>query len=401
MMDHRPKSQLYEAIADHALAEMNGEMDEKQLSAWKAHLAECPACEESTAWLRDLREGAAELAEGSCWMGCGALSISSVLDYLQQKDTARGAAHKVAIHIAACPHCSELIEECADWAGAESEAGAELPKEAVKEGITSLRQTLADNLRSISSAFPQVLERVIELLQSTTLPIPALQVTLGAAMLRAFQPLRSDVRKPFEFIWSAHGRADSYLFRVSNPNIGKTHEISLEPTSGNAPERLSSDCIEMELGTDVWCWWSVDAFDAEGRKLGETGNIPFRVSCAKPEQVSLRKIPKPKPKKRNKKSEALGEIPEEIMTFVTLSSIGLHDEAVKLLTSKGAVTDVLYAACLVSLYDYRLAECVGEMNKDGSAEQRAALGGAAVHLNALRESWVGVLSELREGEECL
>ncbi len=373
MMNDPLKNHPWEAVITCAAADMNNEMKEKQRAEWRAHLAECPSCSQVAAWLHNLRCSMKELAEESANVGCGKLSISDVLDYLQKKDADSPRADEVARHLATCTHCAEFIHEYSSLVNAKAECTAyPFAASALLETISPL-QSLADKVRSLTPLFPPLFERVIELLQAKTMPVPAFQVTLGTGTLRAFRPLCSGVRQPFDFVWAAHRRADSYLFHVSNGRTGETYEASFKPKTRNTPQKLRSDDIEIELETDIQNRWSVDALDVEGKKIAETGEIPFKISLAEPAQLSLRR-----------EFHIWKEIPEEIGAFVALGSVGLYDEAVELLMSKDAAANVLYAACMVSLYDYRLAEYTE--------------GVAALHLNALRESWVGTLLELRNGE---
>lgn len=176
---------------------------------------------------------------------------------------------------------------------------------------------------------------------------PNFAVALGGSFLRALQPISSRVTLPFQFGWSRHGEAASYLLQVRRENESSVSPVSLVvPAPSEGPVFVSSDRLGIVWVTEERYLWSASAYPVDPDFPVTTGDLGFQVSAESAELVD------PIPGLNWTASSPVDAA--AVQDALSLAFHGFQDAAHQTLVDRGAEQDPVLAALMVTLFEVRI-----------------------------------------------
>jgi len=359
-------------------------------ASWEEHISNCPSCTCLSRLFKNIQSELMFLAQEEFRLACTDMTVNDLAMYISQNEKTRENATscKVSRHIQTCPICADIVKMLT--LDGDGTSGVESCKNNLIEGLVKSFRREEQSIIQGVSPLPTWLHRAFELFSSEAALVPVLDVALGTGFLRAFQPLHSVVRHHFIFSWASNRHARTFeltIYELDDDEQVVTQKI-VQP-SDSPLQQISSEKVGYVFRHEHSYCWSVAALDDSGGVIAETNPI-----CFFPKEIIL-------DKKQDAVSIQHRNIPLEglcdsLSESVLLINYGLYDEAEMILKEKEILDPKFLAACLVSIYEDRLAKCQQGLQNIISPMKQMALSNVQRHLRASLLTWETKLAQLMD-----
>lgn len=326
------------------------ELEPTVIEDWKGHFQTCSACREYSEWYeagyRMIQKITPEkFDETIIHPPCKGPTYVEMDMYLlrTQKPVSPELVAKIEKHLKDCPECQSWLKDCQDWY-----SGKLKFRDTADDSLSSLKSILFGRFQKepFREIVKEMLNRIEKLITTPqNLLQPALSVSLGADFLRAFKPVDTAVRIPFDFMWACHSEIHNYLLHIST---GDNREMTINWIHDDTkPVVVPCDVIDISWKPGQTYFWVAEAVDTRKQSISSTGKMKFKII----DEECLQSL----------KEDLSQEFPVEtgnlriLAESLCLAGYNLFDEAVEELEHHGALEKYLFAAAIIALYEFRIS----------------------------------------------